>query len=149
MIKLYDNIIMSKLQLPNFGQEIICRERLLSEVRNFKDRNITYVVAPAGYGKTVFVRQFIESLKTPFVWYQIDPFDNEPAQFFQYLIFGLSSAIPDFQITIPEFNPAKVKSDKTSYDIMTKIINELETKVSTGLIVVFDDFHLITEGVSP
>jgi LuxR family maltose regulon positive regulatory protein len=122
------NMIMSKLHLPNPGKEIIYRDRLLSKVNDLKERKVTYVIAPAGYGKTVFTKQLVDSINMPFVWYQIDSFDNDPVQFFQYLLNGISAAIPDFQASILEFNLENIKSDKKYYNIMTAIISELETK---------------------
>jgi LuxR family maltose regulon positive regulatory protein len=138
-------MILSKLQLPNPGKEIVNRDRLLSKVKDFKERKVTYVIAPAGYGKTVFIRQFIDSAKTTFLWYQIDSFDNDPVQFFQYLISGLSAVIPDFHVNIPVFSPENIKSDTKYYDIMSAIISELGSRADKGIIIVFDDFHLISD----
>jgi len=136
---------MAKLRLPRLGKGIINRNRLLLKMRSFKERKATFVVAPAGYGKTVYINQFVDSVEVPFVWYQLDSFDNDPVQFFQYLISGLSAAVPNFQVDLPRFNPEDIKGDKKYYNLMVSMINELENKAGKGLIIVFDDFHLINE----
>ncbi|MEL7563541.1 MAG: hypothetical protein AAGU27_01470 [Dehalobacterium sp.] len=140
-----NNLIMAKLKLPYLGRGIIKRNRLMAKMEDFKKKKLTYVIAPAGYGKTVFIKQFIDSMELPFVWYQLDNFDNDPIQFFQYFIKGLSTACPDIKINLPEFNPEEQKPEKKYYHIMAAIINKLEEKVDQGLIIVFDDFHLINE----
>ncbi|MEG6522254.1 hypothetical protein, partial [Desulfotomaculum sp. 1211_IL3151] len=84
-----NHLIMAKLRLPYLGRGIIDRHRLLLKMANFKERKATFVVAPAGYGKTVFIKQFMDCVKVPFVWYQLDSFDNDPVKFFEYLVKGL------------------------------------------------------------
>lgn len=140
-----NNIIWAKLQSPHLGNGIIERSRLLSELRTYKERKVTCVIAPAGYGKTVFIKQFVSSIKVPVVWYQLDSFDNDPVQFFSYLICGLSTSIPGLHLNIPELGSEGIKTDKKYYNLMASMINELESKADKGLVVVFDDFHLITE----
>lgn len=136
---------MAKLRLPYLGKEIIDRSRLLLKMANFRERKATIVVAPAGYGKTVFIKQFVDRMEVPFVWYQLDSFDNDPVKFFEYLVKGLMSAVPDFQVILPEFDPEDINADKKYYRLMVSIINELENKVKNGLIIVFDDMHLVKE----
>lgn len=140
-----NNILMAKLRLPRLGKGIIDRNRLLLKMESFKETKATFVVAPAGYGKTVFINQFVNEVKVPVVWYQLDSFDNDPVQFFKYLVSGLSAAIPDFEVNLPGFNPEDIKGDKKYYSLMVSIIDELENKAGKGLIIVFDDFHLISE----
>lgn len=140
-----NKLILSKLQPPALGKEIIYRDRLISRFCSFAKTKITYVTAPAGYGKTVFVKQLVDSAEIPYVWYHLDDFDNDPIQFFQYLAKGLSLALPSLQIDVPKFNPEDIKNDKKYYGIMAAIISELEKKADKGLIIVFDDFHLIQE----
>lgn len=140
-----NNIITAKLRLPRLGQEIINRNRILLKMESYKERKATFVVAPAGYGKTVFINQFVNGTEVPFVWYQLDSSDNDPVQFFQYLISGISAAVPDFQVNLPRFNPEDVKGDKKYYSLMVSVINELENTAGKGLIIVFDDFHLIND----
>ena len=140
-----DKMVLAKLYLPYLGKGIIDRNRLLSKMENFQDRKATLVVAPAGYGKTVFTKQFVDSAEVPFVWYQLDSFDNDPVQFFQYLINGLTSTISGFHANEPRFSTEDMKYNKNYYNIMVSIVDELQSKVDRGLIIVFDDFHLIKE----
>lgn len=66
------NMILGKLQSPHLGKGIIDRNRLISKMGDFKEKKLICVVAPAGYGKTVFTKQFVDSVDIPFVWYQLD-----------------------------------------------------------------------------
>ncbi|MEG6520663.1 hypothetical protein, partial [Desulfotomaculum sp. 1211_IL3151] len=91
------------------------------------------------------IKQFMDCVKVPFVWYQLDSFDNDPVKFFEYLVKGLVTALPDFRVILPEFNPEDIKADKKFYRLMVSIINELENKANNGLIIVFDDLHSLKE----
>ncbi|MEG6521913.1 hypothetical protein, partial [Desulfotomaculum sp. 1211_IL3151] len=91
------------------------------------------------------IKQFMDCVKVPFVWYQLDSFDNDPVKFFEYLVKGLVTALPDFQVILPEFNLEDIKADKKFYRLMVSIINELENKANNGLIIIFDNLHSLKE----
>ncbi|RWO17525.1 hypothetical protein [Mesorhizobium sp.] len=49
------------------------------------------MAAPAGYGKTTAVIDYLESVEAPHVWFRIDEGDQDIARFFQYLAQSLAS----------------------------------------------------------
>jgi LuxR family maltose regulon positive regulatory protein len=65
---------------------IIERPRLLQKMGDIQAHKATFLIAPAGYGKTVAMAQLTAAIGQPVVWYQIDSYDNDPAIFLQYLI---------------------------------------------------------------
>ena len=137
--------MISKLEMPRIAKGMIDRNRLLAKMNRYKDKKLTCITAPAGYGKTVFVRQFVESTALQCVWYQLDTFDNEPALFFQYLIAGLANEIPELMTEQIELDTDNNKNDERFLTLFSSIIQELNTKLKKELIVVFDDFHLISD----
>jgi tetratricopeptide (TPR) repeat protein len=140
------DIITAKLQMPHLANWMVDRDRLLQKMDSFREKPVTCVVAPAGYGKTVFIRQFAGSTGLPCVWYQLDATDNDPAPFFTYLANGLSRAVPDFRLDLPDYRQDGLSGDKICGLFLSAALQELEKKVQDGLIIVFDDFHAIHEG---
>ena len=47
---------------------------------------LTLVSAPAGFGKTTCVCEWVSSLKLPVSWFSLDPSDDDPARFTAYLL---------------------------------------------------------------
>jgi LuxR family maltose regulon positive regulatory protein len=56
---------------------------------------VTLVSAPAGFGKTTCIREWVRGLAAPAAWLSLEPADDEPARFFTYLIAALQTAEPN------------------------------------------------------
>lgn len=55
---------------------MIQRKRLTKLAKQLSDQGILYVKAPAGYGKTVFAEQWLDSRKEPIAMVTLDEYDN-------------------------------------------------------------------------
>lgn len=140
-----NDVMLEKLQIPQFGEQIIQRNRLLQKMLSYREKAATCIVAPAGYGKTVLAQQFVRNTGLPCLWYQLDSADNDSGQFFQYLTSGFALAIPGFQAEIPQFRLEEAKSENCYERLLPQLIRELEQKAKDGFILVLDDFHFINE----
>lgn len=139
-------IMITKLLPPRLSGELIERPRLLECFSRNPASRLIILTAPAGYGKTVSTLQYVNSLKSPFVWYQLDHYDNDPAVFVQYLITGIGRHFPDFGT---ETLQLLVQSNITSSLrlIVVSLINELTNLSNRDLVLVLDDYHVIGEPV--
>lgn len=137
--------MQSKLQFPRSGKKMIPRSRLLDQTCHFSDKKITCVVAPAGYGKTTFAMQFAKRASIPCMWYHLDRTDNDPVQFYQYLTAGLEKVIPGADLESPVMDDEEISPENRREFLLNSAVCELEKKSSDGLLLVFDDFHLISE----
>lgn len=52
------------------------------------------LTAPAGYGKSSLIADFIRHSQCPYLWYSLDASDNEPSQFSQYLAYACQQLLP-------------------------------------------------------
>jgi len=130
-------VIVTKMRL-------IERPRLLKLVAGMEDRKATIITAPAGYGKTVFLLQAAKSLVKPVVWYQLDSYDNDPAILYDGLIDALRQYFLEFDSEIPSF--LRKDGPMVPPRFMAKnIINTMAKKIPGGLVIFFDDYHVITE----
>ena len=75
---------LAKLSRPRLGQ-IVHRDRLRRQCEEFSSRACTWFTAPAGYGKTTHLVDYLDTRSIPTLWYQVDETDTDLAIFFSYL----------------------------------------------------------------
>ncbi len=71
----------SKVRLPVRRPAIVRRERLIEALSHARERRITLVSAPAGYGKTTLLLDFAQAATDPVCWYGLDERDRDAATF--------------------------------------------------------------------
>jgi len=102
---------------------------------------MTAVIAPAGFGKTNLVVDWLNKQGMAAAWYSLDKNDNLPARFFAYLVAAIQSVEPGFAsnlaLSLNEANPPEISN------LIPVIINELTT-IKQPLLIVLDDFHVIS-----
>lgn len=105
-------------------------------------RNITLVSAPAGFGKTTCISEWIHSLDLPFSWLSLDPTDDDPGRFFIYFIAAFQRIDPNFGHEIE----AVIKAGKIPPNeiISTSIINDI-LEFNTRFVLVLDNLHTIQD----
>lgn len=75
-------------------KKLVSRPRLLAELdRGFHERMVM-VTAPAGYGKTTLVAEWLSRRKPPAAWLSLDEGDNNPARFWSHLAAALEPHCP-------------------------------------------------------
>lgn len=135
-------VMRAKLVPPQIGGELIERPRLIELIARNPEAKLIAITAPAGYGKTISVLQHIKSLASPFVWYQLDQYDNDPAVFMQYLLTGLRAHLPGFGAEVCQLAPQGRIVSALRF-IVIAITNGLTDLAGGQLTLVFDDYHVI------
>jgi len=92
--------LRTKLLAPRPAPELLNRERLIERLRANLSLPVTLVAANAGSGKTTLVADFLRKQEQPYVWYQLDHTDSDPAVFLGYLAHGIQQRVSDFGETI-------------------------------------------------
>jgi ATP/maltotriose-dependent transcriptional regulator MalT/AraC-like DNA-binding protein len=138
-------MMTTKLLAPRLGSRLLDRPRLLKALAGSENRKLTVVAAPAGYGKTVLVSQFLGTVDSPVVWYQIDSFDNDPAVFVQHLTAGIRRHLAGFGDQALTLLARGGGSPEQTRQVSAALVNELAARLEKGLMLVFDDYHLIRE----
>src|SRR5262245_49613746 len=87
--------LLTKLYVPPPRPNAVTRPRLIDRLNTGlrQGHRLTLLSAPAGFGKTMLVSDWIAHVQTSgrsraptFVWLALDETDNDPAQFVAYLI---------------------------------------------------------------
>src|SRR3972149_2983401 len=88
-------LLATKLQIPPRRPILVPRPHLIDHLdRGLRSGHIlTLVCAPAGFGKTTLVSEWLRGLKHSIAWLSLDEGDNDPARFLTYLIAALRQTI--------------------------------------------------------
>ena len=83
-------LLESKLRLPRPRSQAVARSRLTEALDRGWDATVTLVCAPAGFGKTTLLTQWLsEMTDTAVAWVSLDEADNDPVRFWTYVIAAL------------------------------------------------------------
>ena len=84
-------LLRTKLHIPRSRPGLVPRPRLIERLNQGMDGELTLVSAPAGFGKTTLLAEWLataEAGKGPAAWVALDQTDNEPTLFWAYFIEG-------------------------------------------------------------
>lgn len=133
-------LIPTKLNIPPIRTGLLDRPRLIRTIRDGIEGRLTLISAPAGFGKTCLVCQWIKQAKARVAWYSLDENDNDPSLFFRYLLTTLASRAASLKAPFKPLLHGQGMPE--SRDVMGRIIHHLEG-VSTRMVLVLDDYHEI------
>lgn len=77
-------VLQRKLSIPNSG-ELINRPDLIDKLTSYSQSPLTVIAAPAGYGKTSLVCDWLRYANHPVYWLSLDEQNNLPSSFWHYL----------------------------------------------------------------
>ncbi len=101
---------------------------------------LTLLAAPAGFGKTTLLGEWLTGLEHPAAWLSLDKEDNDPARFLTYMVAALQTVTEGIG---EEMSGALQSPQPPSTEaILTTLINELAT-VEEETVLILDDYHLI------
>jgi LuxR family maltose regulon positive regulatory protein len=136
------SILTTKLFIPPVPQELVRRRRLLDKIQAALNHKLTLVSAPAGFGKTTLLSEWIRDNQPPIPtsWLSLEEADNDPRRFWEYFIAALRTLQPDIgEITLELLHasqPMPVES------VLTPLINDF-TGIQQDSLLVLDDYHFV------
>ena len=87
-------IIRTKLHRPPVTRDLVPRMQLLERLEYHRQRPLTLVAAPAGYGKSTLVSHWLEASACPGAWVSLDEDDNDLRLFLTYFLEAIRSVFP-------------------------------------------------------
>src|SRR5690348_6554941 len=88
----------AKLRSPSFTPALVSRPRLTARFSASLSAPLTLISAPAGYGKTTLLAEWLDTLAAPAAWLTADAGDRDSQRFVTYLIASLDRAVPGSSI---------------------------------------------------
>jgi LuxR family maltose regulon positive regulatory protein len=143
-----EQLLTTKFYIPPTRQKLVPRPRLIEQLNEGLNRRLTLISAPAGFGKTTLVSEWVQAIggTTPpisIAWLSLDEGDNDPTRFLTYFIAalnrveGIEAAIGGGALNMlqsPQPPPSEV--------ILTSLINEVSA-IPSRIILILDDYQLI------
>jgi LuxR family maltose regulon positive regulatory protein len=140
------SLLETKLYVPSPRRRMVPRPRLMERLDRGAATGLTLVSAPAGFGKTTLVAEWLAGEPVPSTderaaaWLSLDAGDNDPARFWTYVVASLGTADPRFGSGGPELPEAP--RSPSSQELLTGLLNDLAA-LESDLVLVLDDYHVI------
>jgi LuxR family maltose regulon positive regulatory protein len=138
-------LLNTKLYIPSVRPELVPRPRLTERLNEGMTRKLTLVSAPAGFGKTALLSEWIHcrgGVTPPLQarWVSLDKDDSDPARFWTYFVAALQTVKADVgKAILAAFQSPQPPPMET---VLTALINEIAA-IPDPLVLVLDDYHLI------
>jgi LuxR family transcriptional regulator, maltose regulon positive regulatory protein len=135
-------LVETKLYVPRRRLGMVPRPRLAERLRRGAEAKLTLVSAPAGFGKTTLLTEWLAAAATaPSVaWLSLDQRDNDPPTFWAYLIAALQTVAPgvgaDALTLLRSSQPPAIEA------VLATLLNHVGA-LSSDVVVVLDDYHAI------
>jgi LuxR family maltose regulon positive regulatory protein len=135
-------LLETKLHVPRPRRRLVARLRLSERLSRVGESALTLVSAPAGFGKTTLLAEWLAVDPTgtrSVAWLSLDERDNDPAVFWTYLVAALQTAAPG----VGEGALSLLQSSQAPMDaVLATLLNDLSA-VSDDVVLVLDDYHVI------
>lgn len=153
-----DHLLLTKLYVPSSKPTLVARPRLVEQVNAGLQSGckLTLVSAPAGFGKTTLVTEWLSQIRESSsqltgddscaAWLSLDEGDNDPSRFLTYFVAALQkldSRIGDAAaMMLHSPQPPQTES------VLTSLLNDIVELERSGRsehpsVLVLDDYHLI------
>ncbi|MFN2165754.1 MAG: AAA family ATPase, partial [Anaerolineae bacterium] len=145
-------VLRTKLHIPPIRPELVSRPRLIERLNaglpghgDGFARKLTLVSAPAGFGKTTLVSEWVQgmgraALPTAVAWLSLDERDNDLVRFLAYLVASLQTDAPD--VVVGLLAALQSPQPPSAEWVLTALLNETAA-ISERFILVLDDYHVI------
>src|SRR5436190_24009026 len=127
--------VIAKLVAPR-GTQIVRRARVLSAIDRQLRAGACWVAAPAGYGKTIAITDYLQKKGTRYVWYRVDDGDQDIASFFHYMALSVEGVRPSQ--ALPSFGSEYADQ---SVQFARRFFRAYLAKLRPGTVLVLDDLH--------
>src|ERR671914_19768 len=139
-----DSLVSTKLRFSQARPKLVARPRLSATLEREQGRKLTLISAPAGFGKTTLLVEWLEGRgggEGSVAWLSLDEGDNDPVRFLSYLVASLRNSVGEgfgegVLATLRSPEPPRMEA------VLGAFVNEL-ADLPGEVAVVLDDYHTI------
>jgi LuxR family maltose regulon positive regulatory protein len=137
-----DAILRTKLHRPGLPSDCISRPRLHDRLNAGLAGPLTLITAPAGYGKTTLVSQWLEGRPEKSAWLSLDESDADALALLRCMVAAVQSTCP---AACSETHALLQEPNQPPVSVLVRsLINELDA-IPERLILILDDYHALRE----
>lgn len=130
-----------KLHRPRAVERWIVRPRLLEQLDQVLQRRVALISAPAGFGKTTLLTQWLERCPLPNAWLQLDENDHEISVFLAGVVAALRRLFPGCLQKTADLLHAQGSVPLAIWK--QALFSDLELLEDTPFILALDDYHQV------
>lgn len=139
-----DDLVATKLEMPQLAARVVKRSHLTSLLQAGLTSKVSLIVAPAGYGKTTLLGEWV-TRGFPAGWYiawiSLDIYDNKITRFWSYIVGAIQKFYPKLKNNIQQL--LQSSTDLNDFSFLNPLINEIRA-YPYSICLILDDYHLIT-----
>src|SRR5687768_15809605 len=135
-------ILATKLYKPPPRPKVVHRPRLIERLNEGLHRKLTLIAAPAGFGKTTLVSEWVAGCDRSVAWLSLDEADSNPTSFLTYLVAALRTIAPTSGEGVLGVLQSPSPAPPPTESILTALLNEI-TSIPENFVLVLDDYHVI------
>jgi len=133
-------LLAAKLYVPQPQPRVVLRPRLIERLNEGMHRKLTFISAPAGFGKTTLVSEWLAGGERQAAWLSLDEADNDPIRFLIYLVAALQTVATNLGAGV--LGVLQSPQPPSTESILTALLNEI-TNLPDDIVLVLDDYHMI------
>jgi LuxR family maltose regulon positive regulatory protein len=135
-------VLATKFYIPPPRPQLVPRPRLIERLDAGLQagRKLTLFAAPAGFGKTTLLSDWLAHTQRAVAWLSLDESDNDLARFLTYLVAALQTI--DAGLGAEALDLLGARQPLPAESILTPLINAVAGR-SQEIVLVLDDYHLI------
>jgi LuxR family transcriptional regulator, maltose regulon positive regulatory protein len=139
---LTDPLLATKLHVPRPRPQLVHRPRLIQRLQQGMELPLTLLSAPAGFGKSTLLADWLASCAIPVAWLSLEAADNEPTRFLSSLIAALQTCDPQLgtmvQALLHPLHSPPLEA------MLAMLLSDLDSKTVEHLVLVLEDYQVIT-----
>ena len=141
-------ILATKLFIPPPRPKVVPRVRLIERLNEGLHGKLTLISAPAGFGKTTLVGEWLATGERPAAWLSLDEGDSDPTRFLAYLVAALQTlALSKAEGIVATLGAGVLGALQSPQPppteaLLTALLNEIAT-IPDDFILVLDDYHMV------
>ncbi len=135
-------IIQNKIYIPPPGQKAIIRSTLIERLNEGRHGKLTLICAPAGYGKSTLISEWLTATRTAASMVSLDSGDNDFVRFMTYMLAAVRSIFPEKGERLMEIAQNQAPQAEPMETFMATLIHELN-EIEKPYVLALDDYHVI------
>ena len=137
--------LAGKIQIPRHAEGTLLRTRLLNALHEHVDRKLQFIIAPAGFGKTTLLVDFVHDAAFAPCWITLDSTDRDLGSFVENVIAAIGTVRPTFGSQTLAMVHGSPELDGRPVLLAHRFVSDIENQLDGLTVLVLDDFHQVDE----
>jgi LuxR family maltose regulon positive regulatory protein len=140
-----DALLATKLYIPALRPNRVPRPRLTERLDEGTAGPLTLISAPAGFGKSTLLSEWVHESGRPVAWVSLDEGDDEVSRFLLYVLSALQRVRPGLgEAALATLRHAQAPSAEILEPLLTGLLNEVHG-LDEEVVLVLDDYHALED----